>query len=339
MPPKVTAVTTGSGALPPIKSASPTKPAGNTKPDNQIYSYHKLFWRLNCTLEFNIFFHPDRKLYEVAAYNSEKDQEFEALFLAEEPVKSQLFGPDNLQSEMDKIKLKLSKDRFTHMPTPEKLIEMAHNSLFNKFVESHLNPKADGTLVIANLPGETLDIDSMIVVPPQDEEVPEATGAEEVEVSVEKENNASVDNIEVAKKAASAAPTSAVGKTKVVRHRSSIHEFNKTLKILKKDSQSLKAANRMTENLLNLSKMSVNAFKDALDYKAGSSKRYDKSTPLGRFRWAVHRVILQTYVEAVRVRIDTMGKKKAPMRINGTFPMPGSTDMNSPQAQVFSVLV
>mmetsp|Transcript_25798 Transcript_25798/g.43503 ORF Transcript_25798/g.43503 Transcript_25798/m.43503 type:complete len:374 (-) Transcript_25798:516-1637(-) len=316
------------GALPPIKT-SPSKPSTDENATTkQIHTYHKLFWRINCTLEFNIFFHSDRKLYEIAAYNSEKDQEFEALFLAEQPVKDQLFGADNLKTEIEKTKVKMSKDRFKQMPTPEKLVELAHISIFNKFVESHLNPKADGTLILANLPGETFDIDSMISEQeeePVTEVLPEANGAEEKKVEVE--NNA-----------AEVVPKKTISnKTRVVRQRSSIVEFNKSLSLLKQDSQSLKAANKMTENLLNLSKMSVNAFKDALQYNAGTSKRYDKSTPLGRFRWAVHRVILQQYVEAVRLRIETFEKKKKAIRINGTFPIPGSADMNSPQAKVLAL--
>lgn len=318
------------GGLPLIKSPSggisPRKSVTETKASNQnqIHSYHKLFWRLNVTLEFNIFFHADCHEYEIAAYNSEKDQEFEPLFLSEEQVKKQLFGQENLNGEIEKIKLKLSKDRFTHMPTPEKLVEMARIVMFNKFIEGHLNPKPDGTLSLANLAGETLDIESMIIQTPKVEITPPT-------VEVNQQENVS-SNVSTATPAPAPA-VAAVAKTTVMRRqRSSIHEFNKSLSILKKDSQSLKAANRITENLLKLSEKSVNGFKDALKF-TGNSKRYDKSTPLGLFRWAVHRVILQRFVDAVRVRIDTLNVKKA-IRINGTFPAPGSTDMRSYQAKV-----
>ena len=334
-------IATSGQTLPPIKSPSSTPSKDDSAPESkpaskQIHTYHKLFWRVNMTLEFNIFYHEDRKLFEIAAYNSEKGEELEPLFLNEAPIKEAVMIADTVNKEMEKVKIKLSRDRFAQKPTPAKLKELAELALFNKFIEGHLNPTAEGKLNITNLPGETLDIDAIVYCPP---EVEDDKNEDDAENECTEDNNESsgsghVNVVRDLKKSASL-PSSIERTTVVRRHRSSIHDFNKSLNMLKKDSNSLKMANRMTENLLNLSEMSVDAFKTALSCKAGSSKRYDKSTPLGRFRWAVHRVILQQYVEAVKLRIESLNNKKA-IRINGTFPAPGSTDMQSEQAKVLT---
>ena len=339
--------TASHGALPPIKSlpACPTKDSGiNAKENNQIHSYHKLFWRVNMTIEFNIFHHTDRNMYEIAAYNSEKDFEFVPLFLIDGVIKDMIMDHTTINTEIEKLKVKLSKDRFTHIPGHDDMIELAKVSLFNKFVESHLHPKFDGTLDFANLPGETFDLEATIFTPPP---VVEEVFDEEENLITLQNARGTVDNksekIEttacnptVAKSPVANKPLPPAEKvTKVQRKRASIAEFNHTLSILKKDSKSLKNANKMTENLLNLSEESVGAFKQALQRNAGTSKFYDKSTPIGKFRWAVHRIVLQQYIEAVKLRIDEMSSgAKKPMRINGTFPMPGSTDMYSAQNKV-----
>lgn len=346
------------GALPRIKA-----PPANDKPDmsssgnNQIHTYHKLFWRINMTVEFNIFYHKERNLYEIAAYNSEKDQEFIPLFLIEEQIKLMSLGQNAINAEIEKIKLKLSKDRFNKIPGPAEMVSLATSSLFNSFIESHLNPKADGTLSLANLPGEDFDFMAAVFTPPQleqEEEDEEEIFEKKEEVGDEKPIGLPAVTVgkEVVTKTKTTKPSSRILKkspscpnpvtsetvTVVRRHRSSIQEFNNTLSILKKDSTSLKNANRMTENLLNLSVVSVDAFKNALQQKAGTSKFYDKSTPLGLFRWAVHRIVLQQYIEAVKLRIDKLNsdsKQPRAIRINGSFPAPGSTDMRGPQAKVY----
>jgi hypothetical protein len=164
--------------------------------------------------------------------------------------------------------------------------------------------------------------------------------AEVVDENTEEKGKNNVEAV-VTKPAGKLAPVAAVSiseKTKVNRpQRSSIADFNNTLSILKKDSKRLKQANVMTENLLNLSVVSIDAFKNALQLDADTSSRYNKATPLGMFRWAVHRIVLQRYVEAVRVRLDTLNESQRPIRINGTFPAPGSTDMQSPQAKILSL--
>lgn len=299
--------------------------------ENQYHSYHKLFWRLNVTLEFNIFYHSDRQVYEVAAYNSEKDREYEALFLHEDGISQLSVGPEALNAEIEVIKTKLSKDRFNQMPGLDAIVERAKAALVKRSLEAHLNPQADGALAFVPLPGENFEVDSIVCTPPA-EETEQTTNVINSESTETQPTSGSTD-------ALVNAPAHR-RRTVVHRHRASIHEYNRTLGILKQHSLDLKEASEVAENMLSLSELSVNAFKTALKNATGTKAQragfYDKKSPLGMFRWAVHRVVLQTRVDAVRARIDELNKKKA-IRINGTFPVPGSTDLNNPASKILSL--
>ena len=177
---------------------------------------------------------------------------------------------------------------------------------------------------------------------PSKEEDAEDAVAEVTETSAAScdEDTGNVSLAELQGKQNKAKVTPSRRRTVVQRARSSVDDYNKALDSLHKDSQDLKQANLIAENMLRLSEMSVNAFKNALSNAGGKSKKapefYDKSKPLGRFRWAVHRIVLQNYVQAVTYRIDEINKKKS-VRVNGTFPAPGSTDMQTQQGKIMSL--
>lgn len=214
---------------------------------------------------------------------------------------------DALESEVEKVRVELSKDRLKKTPPLDEIVGLAKKALFKKGIEARLTPKADGTISFTGLPGEELALDSIMYVAGNEEEKNDfsgpATDSSDSSDVPEKPANKQLDR------------TTSRRRTIITRARSSLEDYNKTLSLLHQHSLDLKQANMMAENMLNLTRDNANtsfndAFLQACALFQKKSRYSDKSHPLGKFRWAGHRVVLQLFVAAVKTRMDVLGVDK-----------------------------
>ena len=106
------------------------------------------------------------------------------------------------------------------------------------------------------------------------------------------------------------------------RRRTTSADFDRALKDLRQNSQELDKMCQQASRLTELSRKSVDAFKDALLMNiSGGSRTFDKTTPLGMFKWVAQRVILQNTVQRVRDDLNAREHSKG-IHINATFPNP-----------------
>jgi hypothetical protein len=114
------------------------------------------------------------------------------------------------------------------------------------------------------------------------------------------------------------------------RRKTTSGDFDKALSSLRQDSLELDKACLKAQELTALSAKSVESFKAALANTSSQTRREttDKSTPIGLFKWAVRRVILQNTVVRVRQELEIREKRGHPMRVNATFPSPDNISMD-----------
>jgi hypothetical protein len=78
-----------------------------------------------------------------------------------------------------------------------------------------------------------------------------------------------------------------------------------------------------------MSNKSLEAFKLAVAKQATIRTSSNRSTPLGKFRWAVHLVIVINSFERLRRDLEERSKQTQTIRINATFPNPEASEVNA----------
>ena len=131
----------------------------------------------------------------------------------------------------------------------------------------------------------------------------------------------------------SSTPKTSAKQSKISRRRRTTSaDFDNALKDLRQNSQELDKMCQQASRLTELSRKSVDAFKDALLMNiSGGSRTFDKTTPLGMFKWVAQRVILQNTVQRVRDDLNAREHSKG-IHINATFPNPDGAIGNRPSS-------
>mmetsp|Transcript_2685 Transcript_2685/g.4036 ORF Transcript_2685/g.4036 Transcript_2685/m.4036 type:complete len:427 (+) Transcript_2685:163-1443(+) len=305
---------------------------GKTSTEVQIFEGHKFFWKQRLNVDLNFIYHSDAGYYEIIPYDSDACVELKRIYLSEELLKEAV--KNDLMEKIAEIKKDLSRDRFKKMPPEEELIAKATRNLIRDFINNRLVAFVENDVKgvkLNKLSVDTIDFDKLHVVveepsdpdsatPPQTDASEAPTGGDPATMAVPPE----------------ATSKTTPKQTQIRRRRKTTSgDFENALKDLRMNSRELDKACNQAARLTALSRKSVDAFKDALAGNlVGSNKEvFDKSTPLGMFKWAARRIILQNTVEKVRAELESRDKKGGAIKVNATFPSPDGELMVNPAVQ------
>jgi hypothetical protein len=322
---------------------------------HQIYEGQKFYWRLRLNVDLNFIFHRPEKLLEVISYDSDKSLELNRLYLHSDAV-TEMISSD-LNFKVQELKKELSRDRFKKVPPDSELIAKVGDNLMTQFILNRLiavHENGVNVMKLSLLSADTFDMTKIVL----DREEAIAAGLGEMGPEEGRAEGMELENTppSLASSSSVLAPATSTGpqpsssspqipptigadssataakdsKVKINRRRKTTSgEFDKALTSLRQNSMELNQACDRAAKLTELSSRSVNSFKDALKIH---THQFDKTKPLDRFKWAVHRVILNNTVDRVRAQLSQREKSKTPLRINATFPLPDGSIINPANA-------
>jgi hypothetical protein len=320
----------------PALSTSPSKASSSavitSSSIHQIYEGQKFFWRQRLNLDLNFIFHRSEHLLEVISYDSDNSLELNRLYLNSDAVYDVI--STDLHSKVAEMKKELSKDRFKKVPPDSELINKVGDNLISQFILNRLivaTENGTNLVKLSLLSADTFDLNLILT-----EKISSSTSSSLAETNEISENtapastsvNSDVSGV-VTSTTSSASSTAASSSLPIKENKQAVRinrrrktasgEFDRALSSLRQNSVELNAACDRAAKLTELSSKSVNSFKDALKIHAS---KYNKSTPIERFKWAVHRVILNNSVDKIRLQLAKREKFQSPLRINATFPLP-----------------
>lgn len=320
----------------------------------QIYEGQKFYWRLRLNVDLNFIFYRHEHLIEIISYDNEQCLELNRLYLSSTALMN-LFTND-LNMKLIELKKELSKDRFKKLPAESELLAQVGDKLITQFILNRLiavSESGKNVMKISLLSADTFDLKQILIEKDEMTIQSMAEGETTPPPLISSSSSSAVtapvmtatgSKLSPSLPAAAMAPSSAQpspqqiplttdskdSKVKINRRRKTTSgEFDKALTSLRQNSIELNQACDRAAKLTELSSRSVNSFKDALKLHA---RKYDKTKPLDRFKWAVHRVILNNAVEHVRQQLTQREKFKIPLRINATFPLPDGSIINPANA-------
>jgi hypothetical protein len=332
-----------------LPSISPTKEAvlspnkaKAAPPDNQFYEGHKFYWKQRLNVDLNFLHHKETQTYEIVAYDTDKDMELPSMFLSEEKLIR--LTEQEVDEHVVKMKQEIARDRFKKAPPDEEIISKSRKAVISQFIlnrlvafveesvtglrlnalsgKIYLSNNISSDLLMSYVVDNAADFSDLVVVPEEVTVDSQSAPAPDVEGA----GVASVASISASALDAPKASTKNVKQTQISRRRRTTSaEFDKKLLDLRQNSKELDQMCNQASRLTELSRKSVDAFKDALLANMGvGAKTYDKTSPIGMFKWLANRIILQNTVQ--KVREDLMNRDvKEGLHINATFPNPNST--------------